>query len=160
MNTIIFSTGSNIGDRLSHLEYAQKELTRIGEIIDHSNIYESEAWGNTDQQNFLNQVIVVSTQFTPAECLKEIQKIENERERIREIHWGPRTLDIDILFYNQEIINTHQLIIPHPLLQKRLFVLVPLSEILAEYVHPILKDNVLNILEKCDDKTKVVLHKK
>ena len=96
----------------------------------------------------------------PFECLKIIQEIEKERDRKREIHWGPRTLDIDILFYNQEIINTHQLIIPHPFIEKRLFVLLPLSEILAEYHHPILNDRILNILAHCEDKTNVVLYKR
>ena len=87
-----------------------------------------------------------------------IQEIENSRDRKREIHWGPRTLDIDILFYDQEIINTPKLIIPHPYIEKRLFVLVPLSEILAKYVHPILNESILNILKNCDDKTNVVLY--
>tara|TARA_B110000914_G_C15374384_1_gene404665 strand:+ start:212 stop:706 length:495 start_codon:yes stop_codon:yes gene_type:complete len=160
LNTIIFSTGSNLGNRQSHLEYALAALSSIGKVIDYSNIYESEAWGNVPQQNFLNQIIVVSTNIEPLECLKNIQEIENSRDRKREIHWGPRTLDIDILFYDQEIINTPALIIPHPFIEKRLFVLVPLSEILAKYVHPILNESILNILKNCDDKTNVVLYKR
>ncbi|MFT4644134.1 MAG: 2-amino-4-hydroxy-6-hydroxymethyldihydropteridine diphosphokinase [Planctomycetota bacterium] len=159
LNTIIFSTGSNLGNRQSHLDYAKKELARIGEIIDYSSIYESEAWGNTDQQNFLNQIIVVSTKLTSLECLIALQEIENERDRIREIHWGPRTLDIDILFYDQEIINTHKLIIPHPFIEKRLFVLLPLSEILSEYIHPVLNKNITEILNQNTDKSKVILYK-
>lgn len=159
MNTIIFSTGSNIGNRQNHLDYAREELMRLGTVINFSNIYESEAWGNIEQQDFLNQVIEVTTDLSPLECLKIIQEIEQERDRTRELHWGPRTLDIDILFYNQEIINTHKLIIPHPFIEKRLFVLIPLSEILSQFRHPITNSRIEEIVNNCKDKTKVVLHK-
>lgn len=159
MNTIVFSTGSNIGDRSSHLDFAIEEIiNKIGKVISVSNVYESEAWGNIDQQNFLNQVIVVETKLTAFKCLEVLQVIEKERFRQRIEHWGPRTLDIDILFYNQEIINSHKLIIPHPFIEKRLFVLLPLSEILGTFIHPILKVDIYHILTNCKDGSEVELY--
>ena len=160
MNTVIFSTGSNIGDSFSHLKFAEENIEKsIGEITHISKVYISEAWGNTEQQEFLNQVIVVNTKFSALQCLNRLQKIENERDRSREIHWGPRTLDIDILFFNEKIINTHKLTIPHPFIEKRLFVLLPLNEIYSSYIHPTLNKSIKQILTDCKDKSKVVAYK-
>ena len=156
MNTILFSTGSNIGNRPSHLKYALKMLEkRIGKVVSKSDVYISEAWGETEQRDFLNQVIEVETELGAIECLDIIQNIEKERLRTRKKHWGPRTLDIDILFYNQEKINSHRLIIPHPFLAKRLFVLLPLSEILPDFIHPVSKKSISTLLSNCEDKSKL-----
>lgn len=157
MHSIIFSLGSNKGNRKFHLAFALKKIAlEIGEIKAISSIYESKAWGNEQQKDFLNQVIIVQTQLDAKSCLAITQTIENQRKRTRTIHWGPRTLDIDILFYNQEIINTHQLIIPHLYIEKRLFVLVPLCEIYAEGIHPVLLQKMKTLLTNCEDNTAVV----
>ena len=159
LNTIIFSTGSNIGDRLSHLHFAENKIsTYIGKIIQKSSIYESKAWGKTNQSNFLNQVLQAETNFDAFECLNLLQKIEKERHRKRKEHWGPRTLDIDILFFNDEIISSPHLTIPHPFIEKRKFVLLPLSEILSDFVHPILQKNIKLLLKNCKDKTHIELY--
>lgn len=159
LNIIIFSTGSNIGNRLSHLQFAEIEISKsIGKIINKSSIYESFAWGNTNQDNFLNQIIVAETNFNAFECLKLLQKIEKDRLRIRKKHWGPRTLDIDIIFFNNEIISSQHLTIPHPFIEKRNFVLLPLSEILSDFVHPISNKTINELLNKCKDKTHIELY--
>lgn len=160
MNTIIFSTGSNIGKRPWHLKFALKMLEkRIGKVVSKSSIYQSEAWGLEAQRDFLNQVIIIQTKLSATECLEILQDIENQRFRARKIHWGPRTLDIDILFFNQEIINSQTLIIPHPFLQNRLFVLLPLSEIFPDFVHPISGYSIKQLLTKCTDHSKVTRYK-
>lgn len=160
MNTVIFSTGSNIGKRPWHLYFAQKMLEkRVGKIISKSKLYESEAWGLEAQRNFLNQIIVIETKLEAEQCLEILQSIEEERFRERKTRWGPRTLDIDILFFNQEVINSQSLIIPHPHLTNRLFVLLPLSEIMPDFVHPISGYSMKQLLTKCTDNSKVTLYK-
>lgn len=160
MNKILFSTGSNIGNRPSHLKFALKMLEkRVGKLQKASEVYETQAWGNTDQRNFLNQVLSFETELSAAKCLVVLQAIEHERLRVREKHWGPRTLDIDILFFNQEIIETKNLIIPHPLLSARRFVLLPLSEIYPDMQHPALGKSIKELLTACKDKTKLISYK-
>jgi len=160
LNTIIFSTGTNIAKRIDHLKHAENEMHRIGEIINISSVYESKAWGETNQQDFLNQVIHVETKLTAIECLDIIQLIEKERLRERKKHWGPRTLDIDILFFNNEIINSKRLIIPHAFIAERLFVLLPLSEILETFIHPVLGKEIKHLLTECKDESEIKLYKK
>lgn len=158
MNTIIFSIGSNIGDRLSHLQYAVTSLgIKIGEVNKKSSIYESKAWGFTQQKDFLNQVIEIKTKKNVFECLELLQKIEKSRFRERKIHWGPRTLDIDILFFNNEIIKSTKLTIPHPFIEERIFVLLPLNEILKDFIHPIFNKNINFLLKNCKDKSSIEL---
>lgn len=160
MNTIIFSTGSNIGKRPYHLKFALKMLEkRIGKLLKKSAIYETKAWGKTDQRDFLNQVVSFETDQDVESCLKILQEIEIERLRTRKTHWGPRTLDIDILFYNQEIIETKKLIIPHPFLSERRFVLLPLSEIYPDWVHPVSGKKIKHLLTVCKDNSKLVRYK-
>ncbi len=160
LNTIIFSTGSNIGDRLSHLKYAENQLARVGVVTAVSSVYESKAWGETDQQDFLNQVLSIETNLSAIEVLDVIQVIEKERLRKRKKHWGPRTLDIDILFFNNEIINSQRLVIPHEFIAERLFVLLPLSEIIGDYKHPVLNKTIKQILTDCKDVSEIQLYKK
>ncbi len=148
-----------MGNRLAYLNLAIKGLeNQLGDLLIKSNVFETEAWGNKAQTSFLNQVVVFQTNKKPEACLNILQSIEKEQQRKRNEHWGPRTLDIDILFFNQEIINTHRLIIPHPFLEKRLFVLLPLSQILADFVHPKLQKNILQLLQECKDNTQVEKH--
>ena len=121
-----------------------------------SSIFETTAWGNENQNNFLNSVIEIKTPFDAFTILQKSQEIENNLGRERADQWGERTIDIDILFYNNKIINTNELTVPHPLIQKRKFVLVPLSEIAPNYTHPILKKNISTLLSECKDTQKVL----
>lgn len=156
MNTTFLLIGGNLGDRAGHLGKAVELIRqRIGKIENISAIYETAAWGKIDQPDYLNQVVKVSTRLQPQEALKAILAIENDMGRIRKKVWEPRLIDIDILFYNEDIIREEHLLIPHPHLQDRRFVLVPLAEIAAELVHPVLKATIKELLDKCPDNLRV-----
>lgn len=152
----VLSLGSNIGDRLNYLNLSKRAIYNlIGPIQLSSNIYETEPWGIDNQDSYLNQVISVLTILTPNELLENIHQIEKDFGRIREIHYGPRTIDIDILYYGKRIINNENLIIPHPHIQKRRFILVPLSEIFPQMHHPLLKKTNQKLLDDVKDDGKV-----
>ena len=132
MNNIAYiALGSNIGERYTYLTEAIQFLNKNPyiQVNDISSVYETEPVGYTDQSCFLNLVIKISTNLSPQELLKVTQKVENDLARKREIRWGPRTIDLDILLYNQENIEAENLIIPHPRMFERAFVIVPLLEI-------------------------------
>lgn len=153
----VLSLGSNIGDRLNYLNLSKTAIYNlIGPIQLSSNIYETEPWGIDNQDSYLNQVISVLTILTPNELLENIHQIEKDFGRIREIHYGPRTIDIDILYYGKRIINNENLIIPHPHIQKRRFILVPLSEILPQMVHPLLNKTNIRLLEELEDDNEII----
>jgi 2-amino-4-hydroxy-6-hydroxymethyldihydropteridine diphosphokinase len=157
MNTVYIQLGSNIGERESFITKSMHKVEDdIGKIITASSIFETTAWGNENQNNFLNSVIEIKTPFDAFTILQKSQEIENNLGRERSDQWGERTIDIDILFYNNKIINTKELTVPHPLIQKRKFVLVPLSEIAPNYMHPILKKNISTLLSECKDTQKVL----
>ena len=157
MNTVYIQLGSNIGERESFITKSMHKVEDdIGKIITSSSIFETTAWGNENQNNFLNSVIEIKTPFDAFTILQKSQEIENNLGRKRSDKWGERTIDIDILFYNNKIINTKELTVPHPLIQKRKFVLVPLSEIAPNYMHPILKKNISTLLSECKDTQKVL----
>ncbi len=157
MNTVYIQLGSNIGERESFITKSMYKVEDdIGKIITASSIFETTAWGNENQNNFLNSVIKIKTPFDAFTILQKSQEIENNLGRERSDKWGERTIDIDILFYNNKIINTKELTVPHPLIQKRKFVLVPLSEIAPNYMHPILKKNISTLLSECKDTQKVL----
>ena len=157
MNTIYIQLGSNIGERESFITKSMHKVEDdIGKIITASSIFETTAWGNENRNNFLNSVIKIKTPFDAFTILQKSQEIENNLGRERSDKWGERTIDIDILFYNNKIINTKELTVPHPLIQKRKFVLVPLSEIAPNYMHPILKKNISTLLSECKDTQKVL----
>ena len=156
MNTIYIQLGSNMGNRKSYIEKSMQEIEQeVGNIICSSKIYESSPWGETNQNHFLNSVIKVESKLSPYVLLEKLQEIENNSGRIRKEKWGERSIDLDILFYNLEIINTKNLKIPHPYIQERRFVLVPLSEIATDYNHPVLQKNISVLLEECTDTEKV-----
>ncbi len=131
MNIVYIALGSNQGDRAGYLQEAVEEIGRHEQIMveKESSIYETDPVGYTEQDKFLNMVIKVNTQLAPADLLKVLQEFEYFFGRKREIRWGPRTLDLDILLYNQENIETEELIIPHPRMWERAFVFIPLIEI-------------------------------
>ncbi|MDP4854428.1 MAG: 2-amino-4-hydroxy-6-hydroxymethyldihydropteridine diphosphokinase, partial [Saprospiraceae bacterium] len=152
----VLSLGSNVGDRLNYLYLSKTEICNlIGPIQFTSNIYETEPWGVDNQDSYLNQVISVQTNLSPYELLNIIHQIEKDLGRIREIHYGPRTIDIDILYYGEIIIDIENLKIPHPHIQKRRFILVPLSEILPQMHHPLLKKTNQELLNMVKDEGKV-----
>ena len=156
MCQVYLSLGGNLGDRLSNLTNAiQLMKERIGEILQESTIYETKAWGDIHQPDYLNMVLVLRTNLKPEELLDETQKIENELGRKRSEKWGARTIDIDILFINHQIINTERLKVPHPLMSERKFVLLPLEEIAPEFIHPIFKTSIKTLTSNCEDTLEV-----
>ena len=156
MNITFLQTGTNLGDRLINLEEANNKIEeRVGKIIAISSIYETEAWGVTDQPLFLNQVLQIETTLSAQEVLETILAIELEMGRIRIERWAERLIDIDVLFYNNEIIKDENLIVPHPRIQERNFVLKPLIEIVPNLVHPIFNKTMIELLEMSTDKLRV-----
>jgi len=152
MNTAYLSLGSNEGNRKQWLAKACALLAdSCGTLAQSSAIYETAAWGLTDQPAFLNMAVCLQTTLDPAALLVGILSIELSMGRERTIKWGPRIIDIDILFYNDLIINTAALTIPHPFLHQRRFVLTPLAEIAPHYIHPVLNKPVMTLLAECAD---------
>ena len=153
MNKTYLLLGSNIGESKMLLEKACVRINEaIGKVIHSSHLYSTKAWGNTQQPDFLNQVIVVETILTATQTLANALAIEQQMGRTRKIKNEPRIIDIDILLFGREIIHTQDLIIPHPALHLRRFVLVPLNEIAPRLVHPVLKKNIRQLLQACPDK--------
>ncbi|QJD97505.1 2-amino-4-hydroxy-6-hydroxymethyldihydropteridine diphosphokinase [Mucilaginibacter robiniae] len=141
MNTVYLLLGSNLGNRQLFLEQARKILTeRVGAISSQSAVYETASWGKADEPSYLNQVLSLQTTLPPYEVLRMALDIEQELGRERLERWGSRTLDIDILYYNDLVLEeSPDLIIPHPRLHERRFALEPLAEIAPDFKHPVLK---------------------
>lgn len=152
MNTAYLLTGGNLGNRENNLLLARDFIEEYcGKIIHQSSVYETAAWGPVNQPAYLNQVLKVITYFTAQELMHTLLRIEKDLGRHREERYGARTIDIDILFFNNETIDEDDLNIPHPRLYTRRFVLVPLNEIAAQLVHPILQLSVAELLKQCND---------
>ena len=149
---VFLALGTNLGDRCANLQAAKRELAPEIEIVRASSIYETPPWGYTDQPDFLNQVIEVRTHLDPLALLNHLKNIEAEMGRQETFRYGPRLIDLDILFYGQRVINEAELQIPHPRLQSRAFVLVPLCEIAPDFVHPTLNESIRSLLSKVDAK--------
>jgi len=148
-NGIFLGIGSNLGDRRQNLEDAKRLLSI--QILSSSSLYETEPVGYLDQPWFVNAVIQVEVALTSRELLNRIQQIEQLMGRKRDIPKGPRTIDIDILFYNDLILNESDLIIPHPAVPERKFVLKPMGEIAAQFKHPVLHKTIHQLLAECPD---------
>ena len=160
MNTVYLLLGANIGNPMKQLKDAIIEIeSRIGKITLTSKVYESEAWGVEDQPIFLNQVIAVETELSAQRVLQDILKIELVLGRIRGQRWGSRVIDIDILYYNNDIIHSEDLQVPHLYIQERNFTLIPLAEIAADYIHPIFKKTNKELLDESKDPLKVNISK-
>jgi 2-amino-4-hydroxy-6-hydroxymethyldihydropteridine diphosphokinase len=156
MNTAYLITGGNMGQREQQLAFAAKLLEeRCGKIIDRSGLYETAPWGKSDQPDFLNQAIVLDTSLNARDLLNEILYIEHLMGRNREQKFGPRIIDIDIIFYNHRIIKENGLIIPHPEMANRRFVLEPLNEVIPAYIHPIYYKTISELLRQCNDELPV-----
>jgi 2-amino-4-hydroxy-6-hydroxymethyldihydropteridine diphosphokinase len=155
-NDLYVLLGTNLGEREQNLKLAREKIQeKIGIISSQSSIYETSAWGKTDQPNFLNQVILIKTFLEPSEILSKTQAIEIEFGRIKNQHWGERIIDIDILYYSKKIVNTENLKIPHQFIQDRRFTLEPLVEIAPNFIHPVLRKKNLELLEGCVDNCEV-----
>ena len=156
MNTTYLLLGSNMGNSLQQLIKAKKDITQqIGKIIRQSGIYSTAAWGNTNQPDFLNQVIIAETTLTAEQTMQTILYIEKIMGRIRTKKNAPRIIDIDILFFNKEIIATKNLTVPHPQIQNRNFVLVPLNQLSPNFKHPVLNKTIHQLLRICPDQLTV-----
>ena len=156
VNEIFLSLGANLGNRAKAIEQAINEVkTRIGDVIMKSSLYETEAWGNTFQPFFLNQVIKIKSCLKPLEVLQEILMIEKKSGRIRTYKNAPRIIDIDILFFNKEVYDLPKLKIPHQEIQNRNFVLKPLEEIAPSFIHPGFNKSITDLLHDCKDELKV-----
>jgi len=157
---VYLGLGSNLGNREENLQTARNFIQeKLGIISSQSSIYETAAWGITQQNDFLNQVVEAETSYSPIAVLHLILQIENLMGRVREIKWGARIIDIDILYYENEVFSTENLHIPHPFIQERKFVLIPLCEIAENFIHPKLKKSNLELLEKCLDSGEIYLFK-
>lgn len=147
---VYLSIGSNLGDRERYLDFAIDQLNALEDtkVTAVSDYLETEPYGNVEQDDFLNGALAIKTLKTPEELLEVIHMIEAQAHRERLIHWGPRTLDIDILFFDDEIIMQDDLIIPHVDIRKREFVLEPLSTIAPYYIHPVYRKSIVELLEE------------
>jgi 2-amino-4-hydroxy-6-hydroxymethyldihydropteridine diphosphokinase len=148
--------GSNQGNCAEQLQMAIHRIEQsIGVIEKSSSIYQTAAWGRTDQPDFLNQVIIVKSILNPTQILAAIHAIEIEMGRERIIKWGERIIDIDVLYADDIVVNLPHLKIPHPEIQNRKFALAPLAEVMPNYVHPVLHKTNLELLQACSDSLSV-----
>ena len=154
-NTVTIALGSNIGDRQKNLANAKKQIKKFVTIEKKSSIYETDPVDYENQDKFLNQVIIGKTKYSPQETLKKLQTIEKKMGRIKKITKGPRIIDLDILFFNSETLNTKNLIIPHPEIQNRRFILKPLTEISPNFIHPTLKKSIKELFNNLQSYKKV-----
>ena len=147
---IYIGLGTNLGDREANLRLAKHLLAPRVKVEQESSIYITPPWGYEDQSEFLNQVLEVKTCLSPRKLLKALKAIENQMGREKTIRYGPRLIDLDILFFGQRMIQKENLCIPHPRLHERAFVLVPLCEIAPDFIHPVLKEPVQALLSQVD----------
>ena len=156
---VVLSLGGNVGNTKEIFKNAILFLEKkVGKLISKSALYKTKAWGVEDQPDFLNQVVIIVTESEPADLLKICMELEKEygRNRTQTNKWEERTLDIDILFYEDRIINTDALIIPHPYIHKRNFILIPLVEIIPDYIQPSLKKSIKQLKKTSKDKLQVI----
>jgi len=152
MNKAYLLTGGNTGNPKQQLKQAlQLIAANCGLITQQSSIYETAAWGNTDQPPFLNQALELMTPLSPDSLMQALLKIEETMGRKRTEKYASRLIDIDILLYNYEVIDSSLVIIPHPQLANRRFALAPLNQLAASYIHPILQKSIARLLEDCED---------
>ena len=141
-----------MGNSQQQLTFALKNITRqIGKVRRKSKLYVTAAWGNTNQPDFLNQVVIVETKLNALQTIDIILGIEKQMGRVRTTKNAPRIIDIDILFFNKEIITEKQLVVPHPQIENRHFVLIPLNELSPNFKHPVSHKTIHLLLSDCKD---------
>lgn len=156
MNSAFLLTGGNLGDRKETLAKAKELIAaQCGTVAIVSSLYETAAWGNTDQPAFLNQALKVETTLSARQLMRRLLKLEKLMGRIRKEKYGPRIIDIDILLFNDETHDYPLLQLPHPEMQNRRFALLPLVEIAPDIVHPVLKKTIKQLLKECKDELEV-----
>lgn len=156
MNNVYLLIGGNMGNRQQYLREAKLLLAKhCGQPVKHSSVYETAAWGNTNQPSFLNEVLLLQTTLPPDDLMKKILEIEESMGRERKNKWDPRTIDIDILFYNDRLYKSSNVIIPHPEIQNRRFVLEPMNELNGNFIHPGLNRSIHQLLTECPDQLQV-----
>ena len=152
MNIVFLQLGSNLGDRELLLKDAITAIVnRVGDVVKFSKVYESAPWRVEGQENYLNQILKVRTTLSAEEILSIVLDIEKKLGRVRLEKWGERLIDIDIIFYNDSIIETSELCVPHKHLHERMFVLTPLHNIAPEMIHPKYNKTVEELLNTCND---------
>ncbi len=152
----ILMLGGNLGDVKSNFEVALSKLgNEKGSIYKQSSLYQSDPWGDTDQPPFLNQAIWYKTSLSAENLLEMVLEIENEMGRVRNRKNGPRTMDIDILLIDNQVFNTNKLTIPHPRMHLRRFNMMPLMELIPDWIHPVLGKNISELMNLCTDETAV-----
>jgi 2-amino-4-hydroxy-6-hydroxymethyldihydropteridine diphosphokinase len=148
--------GANLNDRVATLRRTVELIgERVGIVVQQSSLYETAPWGVVDQPAYVNQVLAVETMLAPEAVLAQTQGIEQELGRVRREKWGARVIDIDILYYDQRVLNTETLTVPHPYLHQRRFTLVPLAEIAPDFLHPVLLKTTTELLATCADKGEI-----
>ena len=156
MNLAYLLIGGNLGNRSANLQNALHQIEKnCGKILDLSAIYETAAWGLSNQPSFYNQAVSIQTNLEPKALMEQLLAIETNMGRIRSIKLGPRLIDLDILLIDQLILNTETLILPHPLMEQRRFALLPLAEIAPNLMHPILQKTIQELLMHCSDQLDV-----
>ncbi|PWK78119.1 2-amino-4-hydroxy-6-hydroxymethyldihydropteridine diphosphokinase [Mucilaginibacter oryzae] len=152
MINVFLLLGSNLGNRELFLQQAIELISaEVAVPVTVSSVYETQSWGKTDEPDYLNQVLMLQTTLTAQQVLKKVLAIELKMGRRREVKWGARTIDIDILFYGDKVIHESNLVVPHPELYKRSFTLIPLAEIAPQLVHPVFGKNILELKAQLKD---------
>ena len=152
MQPVYIALGTNLGNRKKNLSDALAALSKELTLLKQSSIYETQPWGYLNQPRFLNMVVETDTLLFPQDLLSHLKDIETQMGRQKTFKNGPRIIDLDILFYGDTVINTEDLIIPHPRIQERGFVLVPLNDIAKEFIHPVLNIKIQEMLSLIDHK--------
>ena len=151
-NKVVLSLGGNIGDvKETFIDSIKLLEESVGQVLKVSSLYSTKAWGVENQPDFLNQVLVLNSELEPQEILDNCMDIEVELGRVRKQKWYERTIDIDILFYNSEIIETPNLVIPHKYIHERNFVLFPIVDIIPSFIHPLLRKSMTELKSECKD---------
>ncbi|MFM9911587.1 MAG: 2-amino-4-hydroxy-6-hydroxymethyldihydropteridine diphosphokinase [Chitinophagaceae bacterium] len=156
MNKAYLLTGGNTGNRQAYLLQAIELINQFcGQVLKQSSLFETGAWGNTNQASFLNQALLIATSLKPDELMVKLLFIEETMGRVRFEKFGPRIIDIDILLYNEEVFYSPLVSIPHAELANRRFALIPLIEIAPRAKHPVLKKSIQQLLKECSDELSV-----
>ncbi|QDH79935.1 2-amino-4-hydroxy-6-hydroxymethyldihydropteridine diphosphokinase [Echinicola soli] len=156
MRQVVLLIGGNLGDRERLIQAAVKKLESKFRLVSTSSLYETVAWGGKSSGSYLNQAVVFMTTLKAEAVLDITQGVENELGRKRLEKWGDRTMDIDIIYFGNEVMDTDRLKVPHPLMVERRFVLTPLVEIMPDLIHPVLNKTNKELLEACTDPCEVV----